>query len=145
MHEDLPQAAQIIAFRNRLINGYASVSNQVVWGILEGHLPELAAKVQRVLGKATAGRGRLGSLRLQGDKKGWPRTGARRRPSPFSAPSPGRMAGVWVDVRVPHQPAEQSPDTYPALRQHVLPRAPALSRVFPRTRTLLTQRHLLAN
>ncbi|HKV12384.1 MAG TPA: HepT-like ribonuclease domain-containing protein [Thermoanaerobaculia bacterium] len=55
MQEELPQAAQIIAFRNRLIHGYASVSNQVVWGILEGHLPELATKVKELLAKQQPG------------------------------------------------------------------------------------------
>ena len=50
MEYQLPEAPRIIAFRNRLIHGYASVSNQVVWGILEGHLPELAAKVEELLG-----------------------------------------------------------------------------------------------
>lgn len=36
---------QIIAFRNRLIHGYASVSNEVVWGVLEGSVPILRREV----------------------------------------------------------------------------------------------------
>ncbi len=32
--ERVTAAGRIIAFRNRLIHGYASVSNEVVWGVL---------------------------------------------------------------------------------------------------------------
>ena len=49
MRLEIPDASRIIAFRNRLIHGYASVSNPVVWGILEGDLPGLAAKVEKLL------------------------------------------------------------------------------------------------
>jgi len=35
---------RIIAFRNRLIHGYASIANEVVWGILESNLPALQKK-----------------------------------------------------------------------------------------------------
>lgn len=34
---------RIIAFRNRLIHGYASIADDVVWGVLEVNLPTLAA------------------------------------------------------------------------------------------------------
>ncbi len=40
---------RIIAFRNRLIHGYASVSNEVVWGVLEASLPTLRREVQALL------------------------------------------------------------------------------------------------
>jgi uncharacterized protein with HEPN domain len=49
MSQQFPEAPRIISFRNRLIHGYASVSNPVVWGILEGNLPELTAKVDNLL------------------------------------------------------------------------------------------------
>ncbi len=49
MRQEIPDASRIIAFRNRLIHGYASVSNPVVWGILEGDLPGLAARVEELL------------------------------------------------------------------------------------------------
>ncbi len=49
MEEQFPEAPRIISFRNRLIHGYASVSNQVVWGVLESNLPVLAAKVDEIL------------------------------------------------------------------------------------------------
>jgi uncharacterized protein with HEPN domain len=51
MREEVPQAPRIIAFRNYLIHGYASVSNQVVWGILESDLPELATKIEEILAR----------------------------------------------------------------------------------------------
>lgn len=51
MQQDFPEAARVIAFRNYLIHGYASVSNEVVWGILENSLPDLAAKVRKLLKK----------------------------------------------------------------------------------------------
>lgn len=51
MQEELPQAPRIISFRNHLIHGYASVSNQVVWGILQSHVPELAVNVRELLAK----------------------------------------------------------------------------------------------
>ena len=51
MHQEIPDASRIIAFRNRLIHGYASVSNPVVWGIIEGDLPGLAATVEELLAR----------------------------------------------------------------------------------------------
>ena len=51
MNHEIPDASRIISFRNRLIHGYASVSNPVVWGILEGDLPGLAAKVDSLLAR----------------------------------------------------------------------------------------------
>jgi uncharacterized protein with HEPN domain len=51
MKDEIPDASRIVAFRNQLIHGYASVSNPVVWGILEGDLPSLAAKVSELLAR----------------------------------------------------------------------------------------------
>ena len=42
---------RIIAFRNRLIHGYASVSDELVWGVLEVNMPTLCREVQRLLHK----------------------------------------------------------------------------------------------
>ena len=42
-------APRIIAFRNRLIHGYAQTANDVVWGVLEGDLPRLRADVAALL------------------------------------------------------------------------------------------------
>ncbi|MEN6517310.1 MAG: HepT-like ribonuclease domain-containing protein [Methanospirillum sp.] len=38
----ITDASRIIAFRNRLIHGYATVSDDVVWGVIEASLPVLA-------------------------------------------------------------------------------------------------------
>jgi uncharacterized protein with HEPN domain len=40
---------RIVAFRNRLIHGYAFVSDEVVWGVLETNLPTLRREVQSLL------------------------------------------------------------------------------------------------
>ena len=49
MQQDFPEAPRIIAFRNYLIHGYASVSSPVVWGIIEVHLHGLTTKVEKFL------------------------------------------------------------------------------------------------
>lgn len=38
-------ARRIIAFRNRLIHGYASVADEVVWGVIEANLSVLKREV----------------------------------------------------------------------------------------------------
>jgi uncharacterized protein with HEPN domain len=50
--EGVAGARRIIAFRNRLIHGYASVSNEVVWGLLETHLPALRRDVEKLLAES---------------------------------------------------------------------------------------------
>ena len=42
-------AGRIIAFRNRLIHGYSSVADDVVWGILEANLPALQKEVAALM------------------------------------------------------------------------------------------------
>ncbi len=37
----ITHARRIVAFRNRLIHGYATVADEVVWGVVEGYLPRL--------------------------------------------------------------------------------------------------------
>jgi uncharacterized protein with HEPN domain len=46
---DLPR---IVAFRNVLIHGYASVDNRIVWGVIEGSLASLRAALDRLLTQA---------------------------------------------------------------------------------------------
>jgi uncharacterized protein with HEPN domain len=41
----ISDAGRIVAFRNRLIHGYSSVADDVVWGILEANLPALRKEV----------------------------------------------------------------------------------------------------
>lgn len=47
----ISESNRIIAFRNRLIHGYAGVLNDVVWGILEAALPTLRREVDALLGE----------------------------------------------------------------------------------------------
>ncbi|MDD3858182.1 MAG: DUF86 domain-containing protein [Methanoculleus sp.] len=49
LQKKISNAPQIIAFRNRLIHGYASVSDEVVWGVVEGYLPALTGEVKALL------------------------------------------------------------------------------------------------
>ncbi len=53
LYPDLTQhvndCRRIVAFRNRLIHGYAFVSKEVVWGVLETNLPTLRREVQALL------------------------------------------------------------------------------------------------
>lgn len=44
--DELPR---IIAFRNRIIHGYDSVDDATVWGVIEKHLPNLAAQAEHLL------------------------------------------------------------------------------------------------
>ncbi len=43
---------RIIAFRSRLIHGYASLADEVVWGVLESNLPILRREVEGLLKQA---------------------------------------------------------------------------------------------
>ena len=46
LSDRIPQAPRIIAFRNQLAHGYASVSDDIVWGIVEKDLPRLQDVVE---------------------------------------------------------------------------------------------------
>lgn len=43
---------QIVAFRNILVHGYATVDDKIVWGVVETSLPSLRESVDMLLGKA---------------------------------------------------------------------------------------------
>jgi len=49
LRDRISNAPRIIAFRNRLIHGYATVSDEVVWGIVSGYLPVLSREVRHLL------------------------------------------------------------------------------------------------
>jgi len=45
----ITNAKRIVSFRNRLIHGYATVADEVVWGVMVGYLPKLKAEVESLL------------------------------------------------------------------------------------------------
>ena len=45
----IPNLAQIVAFRNQLIHGYATVNVTTVWNIAQNALPSLLEAVQALL------------------------------------------------------------------------------------------------
>jgi uncharacterized protein with HEPN domain len=45
----ISNTGRIIAFRNRLIHTYASIADDVVWGVLETNLPTLQAEINSLL------------------------------------------------------------------------------------------------
>ena len=52
----ITHARRIVAFRNRLIHGYASVANETVWGVVETSLPGLVRELQDLLEGRAGGR-----------------------------------------------------------------------------------------
>jgi uncharacterized protein with HEPN domain len=52
--ERIPDVPQIIAFRNLLIHGYASVNDLTVWRTIQESLPTLYETVTRLLDEAVA-------------------------------------------------------------------------------------------
>ena len=47
--ERLPDVASIVALRNRIIHGYDSVDDAIVWDIVQSKLPGLEARVEALL------------------------------------------------------------------------------------------------
>jgi uncharacterized protein with HEPN domain len=45
----IPDLPQVVAFRNQLIHGYASVKVSTVWNIAQSSLPQLLNAVQALL------------------------------------------------------------------------------------------------
>jgi uncharacterized protein with HEPN domain len=48
---EIPNLARGITFRNVLIHGYATVDNQLVWGVVERDLSSLLIAITRILAK----------------------------------------------------------------------------------------------
>ncbi|MEK6593106.1 MAG: HepT-like ribonuclease domain-containing protein [Pseudomonadota bacterium] len=48
----IPELPRIVAFRNILIHGYATVDERLVWGVIEGSLLPLRAILQQLLDSA---------------------------------------------------------------------------------------------
>jgi uncharacterized protein with HEPN domain len=49
MSNRISNIRRIIAFRNRLIHGYATVSPTIVWGIVTNDIPILLSEVRSVM------------------------------------------------------------------------------------------------
>jgi uncharacterized protein with HEPN domain len=49
LEAQISSTRRIIAFRNRLIHGYASIAGEVVWGVLETNLATLYQEVEILL------------------------------------------------------------------------------------------------
>jgi uncharacterized protein with HEPN domain len=47
--EQVPQARRIVGLRNRIIHGYDTVDNQIVWDIVQTELPELTEQLTHIL------------------------------------------------------------------------------------------------
>jgi uncharacterized protein YutE (UPF0331/DUF86 family) len=45
----IPDHGTIVAFRNILIHGYATVDDRIVWGVIENHLALLRKAVRELL------------------------------------------------------------------------------------------------
>ncbi len=48
----IPDLPRIIAFRNVLIHGYATIDARLVWGVVENDLDGLRAAIAQLLGSA---------------------------------------------------------------------------------------------
>lgn len=49
LSEKISDTNRIISFRNRLIHGYADISDEMVWGVIETNLPILHGEVKTML------------------------------------------------------------------------------------------------
>ena len=47
----IPDLPRIVAFRNILIHGYASIDDRLVWGVIENHLQPLREAVAMLLAR----------------------------------------------------------------------------------------------
>lgn len=50
---EITNPSRIISFRNRLIHGYSSISDEVVWGVIEKDLPILKTEIPDLLKNQT--------------------------------------------------------------------------------------------
>jgi len=48
----ITELPRIVGFRNRIIHGYDTVDDAMVWGVIAAHLPKLMVEVDRELGRS---------------------------------------------------------------------------------------------
>jgi uncharacterized protein with HEPN domain len=46
--------AQVIAFRNILVHGYSAIDDQIVWSVIQNHLPLLRQEIDKLLSCLTS-------------------------------------------------------------------------------------------
>jgi uncharacterized protein with HEPN domain len=46
---ELPNSRKIVDTRNRIIHGYDTVSDDIIWGIVINHLPTLRLEIEKML------------------------------------------------------------------------------------------------
>lgn len=49
LSREISHSSRIVGFRNQLIHGYSSISDEVVWGVIESYLPVLQQEVALLL------------------------------------------------------------------------------------------------
>jgi uncharacterized protein with HEPN domain len=49
LEERIPAIPRIVALRNRVIHGYDSVDDEIVWDIVQSHVPTLKSRLQDLL------------------------------------------------------------------------------------------------
>jgi uncharacterized protein with HEPN domain len=47
----ISELSRIVGFRNRIIHGYDTVDDAMIWGIASEHLPKLISEAEELLGK----------------------------------------------------------------------------------------------
>ena len=47
----ISELPRIVSFRNRIIHGYDTVDDAIVWGVVEGRLPRLLEQSENILGE----------------------------------------------------------------------------------------------
>jgi uncharacterized protein with HEPN domain len=50
LEDEIESPERIISFRNRLVHGYAVVSNDIVWAVAHDELPRLRGTLENLLG-----------------------------------------------------------------------------------------------
>lgn len=51
LEEEIPAIPRIVALRNRVIHGYDSVDEEIVWDIVQNNLPTLRSQLTDLLGE----------------------------------------------------------------------------------------------
>lgn len=50
VNEKIPELRRIVGMRNRIIHGYDSVDDELLWSVVETNVPALASSLRTILG-----------------------------------------------------------------------------------------------